>query len=179
MNEQLLKDWNVATGNLSWGVQRVFLETLYSVKDHDVHLVHGADYRDGKPCLVNAVASMLTTSSNGVSPLREFPKVVGLFDQINKQLQAEGVNSDDGFVSPLAAEILIRNFGNLKPEPDIDTSVVEASHGAVYIEPTDEEFAKDWLDSMKSPAPCDITANDEAEIERLASIRSFGSEPDF
>ena len=154
-----LKDWNTATGNLPWGVQRVFMQTLEAVKDESIHLVWGSDYRDGKPCLVNAVASMLTTSGGHGVPMNKFRDVVTAFDSLNHQLRQQGVNKD-GYVSSLAAEILIRNFGELKPEPDIDTSTVgELSHGA-YIEPTDEEMAQDFLNAMTAPAP--------EEIQRLA-----------
>jgi hypothetical protein len=154
-----LKDWNTATSNLPWGVQRVFMETLEAVKDEKIHLVWGRDYRDGKPCLVNAVASMLTTGGGHGVPMDKFRDVVAAFDSLNYQLRHQGVNAD-GYVSPLAAEILIRNFGELKPEPDIDTSTVgELSHGA-YIEPTDEEMAQDFLNAMTAPAP--------EEIQRLA-----------
>lgn len=155
MNAELLSKWSTATGNLKWGVQRVFLETLHAVKDNDTHLVWGADYRDGKPCLVNAVASMLTTSGGHGIPMAKFNEVVSLFDTINQELRKDGVNTD-GYVSPLAAEILIRNFGELKPEPAPET-LVEMSHGAVYVEPTDEELAQDWLNSMTAPGPEALT----------------------
>jgi hypothetical protein len=150
MDSMLLSNWGTATGNLSWGVQRVFLETLHAVKDGDIHLVHGSDYRDGKPCLVNAVASMLTTGGGAGIPSAHFGPVVSLFDQINDALLREGVNTD-GYVSPLAAEILIRNFGPLKPEPAPET-LAAISHGANYVEPSDEELASDWLKAMEAPS---------------------------
>lgn len=147
-----LKDWNTATANLPWGVQRVFLSTLESVKDEQIHLVWGKDYRDGKPCLVNAVASMLTTGGGHGIPMDKFRDVVTAFDSLNSQLRKQGVNTD-GYVSSLAAEILIRNFGELKPEPEVDTSTVgELSNGA-YIESTDEEMAQDFLNAMTAPGP--------------------------
>lgn len=152
--DKALKDWNTATGNLPYGVQRVFLDTLNLVKDEKIHLVWGADYRDSKPCLVNAVASMLTTGGGHGIPMRHYGKVVSQFDQINAELRTKGINTD-GYVSPLAAEILIRNFGELKPEPEVDTSVVEMSNGA-YVEPSDEEVMQDWLNSMKAPSKEEI-----------------------
>lgn len=149
--EQMLKEWNTATGNLPYGVQRVFMDTLNLVKEEKVHLVWGSDYRDGKPCLVNAVASMLTTGGGKGIPMQRFGEVVGKFDSINYELKRQGVNTD-GYVSPLAAEILIRNFGELKPEPDPSIPTAELSHGA-YIEPTDEEMAQDLLNAMTAPGP--------------------------
>jgi len=102
---------------------------------------------------------MLTHSDHGVSPAGMFGDVVAAFDSLNYTFKNQDVNKD-GYVSPLAAEILIRNFGDLKPEPDIDTSTVgELSNGA-YIEPTDEEMAQDLLNAMTAPAP--------QEIQRLA-----------
>ena len=164
-----LKDWNTATGNLPWGVQRVFLDALNSVKDEKIHLVWGRDYRNGKPCLVNAVASMLTTGGGHGIPSDKFGPVVQAFDGINAELRRQGVNTD-GYVSPLAAEILIRNFGDLKPEPDIDTSTVgELSHGA-YIEPSDEEMAQDWLNSMTAPGPEELeTLKESSDVARFAA----------
>lgn len=147
-----LKDWNKATGDLPYGVQRVFLDTLNLVKDEKLHLVWGQDYRDGKPCLVNAVATMLTTGGGHGVPVTHFAGVVGAFDAINRELRKQNINTN-GYVSSLAAEILIRNFGELKPVPDPATlTVAEASHGA-YVEPSDEEIAADFLAAMQAPAP--------------------------
>lgn len=165
-----LKDWNTATANLPWGVQRVFLDALNSVKDEQIHMVWGRDYRDGKPCLVNAVASMLTTSGGHGIPLNKFGPVVSAFDSLNFQLRQQGVNTD-AYVSPLAAEILIRNFGDLKPEPDVDTTTVgELSNGA-YIERSDEELAQDWLNSMQAPSRNEIKqlANEGNDVARFAA----------
>lgn len=170
--DQLLKEWNVATGNLPYGVQRVFLETLTEVKDEHVHLVWGADYRESKPCLVNAVANMLGATGgkggHGI-PTQKFPEVVRAFDAVNYELRNQGVNTN-GYVSSLAAEILIRNFGTLKPEPDPEYLVSELSHGR-YIEPTDEEMARDWFNAMKAPELDDIkkAADAGSDIARFAA----------
>lgn len=167
--DQLLKEWNIATSNLPYGVQRVFLDTLNLVKEEKIHLVHGADYRDGKPCLVNAVGAMLTTGGGNGIPSEYFGHVVGMFDRLNSAFLSQGVN-EDGYVSPLAAEIMIRNFGALKPEPDPETlTVAEESHGA-YVEPSDEEFARDFMEGMKAPAPEDIErlANEGNDVARFA-----------
>lgn len=145
--ESALAEWKSATTELPWGVQRVLLETLETVKDGDVHLVHGSNYRDGKPCLINAVAVMV--SKNAVSPMTFAPEVVANFDRINQYLREKGINDDSGYVSPLAAEILIRNFGALKPVPE-DAPKTET--GMVYIEKSDADFEA-WIDAMTAPGP--------------------------
>ena len=156
MEQSLLDGWRKATGDLPWGVQRAFVDALTLVKDEKIHLVHGANYRDGKPCLVNAVAQMVTKKDSGVSPTEFAPSVVRLFDRINSALEDDGVNDaageHAGYVSSLAAEILLRNFGPLK--------TVEAAEQAPpvkeekpYVERSDEDLAREWLASMNAPAP--------------------------
>lgn len=158
MNEALtsaLANWTTATADLNWGVQRVFYETLEACKDEKTHLVYGADYRDGKPCLLNTVAPMLTHSSSGITPSNFAPEVVRYFDQVNAFLADTGVNDTSGYVSPLAAEVLLRNFGELKPsEITVDTTP-DSSH-EVYIEPSDLDLARDLLEAMSAPAPGDV-----------------------
>lgn len=149
MND-LLAQWNKVTGDLKWGAQHVLHETLTAVAENGVHLVHGADYRDGKPCLINAAGSMLTSGGGHGVPSREFGPVVSLFDKINAALNDRGVNDDTGYVSPLAAEVLLRHFAPLKGNPGTPEATVPEP---AYIEPSDEEIAKSWLNAMSAPAP--------------------------
>lgn len=161
--------WTEATGQLKPGQQAVFLDFLNLVKDGQAHLVYGADYRDGKPCLVNGVATMLAHSS--VSPMQEFPFVVSAFDNLCARMEVEGLCEEGlkGYVSPLMAEFLIRNFGEVKAieltEPD---PVAEAESGP-YIEPSDAAMEA-FLSAMVAPSPEAIAdadnKSDEAEYAR-------------
>jgi hypothetical protein len=171
------RQWTEATAALDWGVQRVFHDTFKLVADGKTHLVWGADYRDGKPCLVNAVATMLSsTSGKGGTglPSAHFGQVVSLFDAINRDLQRQGVNDDSGYVSPFAAEILLQHFAPLKPVPEgenLTQAVNEAGANAelaegIYVEPSDEDFARDLLNGMKAPSPELIESNiDDPVVE--------------
>lgn len=178
--EQQLSDWKIATGNLPYGVQNVLMDTLGLVKDEKIHLVYGSNYRQGKPCLFNAVSSMIMENrSEGDTGLPstdfQFHQVVGAFDEVNRILREQGIN-ESGYVSPLAAEILIRNFGTVKGEPDPETlTVAEESHGR-YIEPSDEELAKDWLKSMEAPGPEEVKrlAEEGNDVARFANDYIFG-----
>ena len=159
-----LKSWNRATGEMSWGVQRVLKDALTLVKDGKVHMVYGADYRDGRPCLINAVRPML--AAHGESPSAFAPQVVRTFDAINSALVAKGINAQDttdtkfGYVSPLAAEVLLRNFGSTRPEPELKSEAWTAAINQAkdidekpFIEPSDATLAAQWLASMEAPAP--------------------------
>lgn len=146
--------WNKATGDLLPGQQAVFLDVLNLVSEGKAHLVWGADYRDGKPCLVNAVGQMLSTSGGHGIPMQQFGDVVSEFDRLNARMHEQGIN-ENGYVSPLAADILIRNFGEIKPMVVTEeTEVVEPVKP--YVEPTDEQFMSAWLDAMKAPAPSEV-----------------------
>src|SRR5699024_6923033 len=119
----------------------------------------GADYSNGSPCLVNAVGSMLTTGGGQGVPSTHFGPVVSLFDRINRELQYKGINKN-GTVSPLAAEILLQHFGELKPVPEKDvvdaTAEVIAGQLGVYREKSDEELAKEWAEAfVSSHTPCE------------------------
>jgi len=151
---QHLTQWRSATAELPWGAQRVLHETLTAVAENGIHLVHGADYRDGKPCLINAAGSMLTSSGGAGIPMQHYGRVVRLFDQINSALQEKGVNDASGYVSPLAAEILLRHYAPLKSAPSTEPAVVVAD--ATYVEPSDEALAAEWLTAMQAPAPSEL-----------------------
>jgi hypothetical protein len=174
----LYRQWTEATAELDWGVQRVFRDTFALVADGKAHLVWGSDYREGKPCLVNAVANMLssTEGKGGYGlPTIHFRRVVGLFDRLNAELQRQGVNDASGYVSELAADILLQHFAPPKPIPQDEQlafDVNEAMKGeafakAIYVEPSDEDIARDLLNAMSAPAPAELEneANDHPHVE--------------
>lgn len=151
--DSLLKSWKQATGDLPWGVQSAMHDAISLVAEEKVSLTFNANYAsDGTPCLVNSIAQMLTHKSDGISPTGSFPVVVSLWDQIHTELRNKGVNNDGTKVSPLAAEILLKNFGDLKEKPVSDAvseaMAMEAFGSGAYREPSDEEMARDWLNSL-------------------------------
>lgn len=165
------QNWHSATADLPWGVQTVMFDTLQAVADGQVRLVHGADYKDGSPCLVNAVANMTEAGGGKGVPSSKFSNLVGAFDHINRFLQGEGVNEDDGFVSPLAAEILLRNFGQLKNKP-VAAAVSEAVapvafETGVYKEPSDEELTRDWLNALSEDHVCPPEPTESVNADRV------------
>ncbi len=131
--------WTQATANLSWGAQAAMHDALSLVAEGKVTLAYGSDYVDGKPCLVNSVGQMLEVGGGNGIPSANFSQVVGEFDKINRDLFEKNVNTKYNFVSPLAAEILLANFGPLKGTP----------------EASDDEFAANWLEAIKSDAPAE------------------------
>ena len=151
--------WTQVTSELPWGVAKVFKDVLTLVSQEKAHLVHGADYRNGKPCLVNAVAQMTTAGGGAGIPMSTFGAVVSEFDRLNTRFQLEGVNDSTGYVSPLAAEILLTHFGEVKePEsaPDMFVRMVN-NLGDTYVEPTDAEMVA-ALQEMMAPTPEEIIA---------------------
>ncbi len=159
--------WTKATGDLKPGPQAVFLDVLNLVKDGQMHLVHGADYRDGKPCLVNAVGQMLTTGGGRGIPSEHFNQVVSAFDTLNAAFLKAGVNKD-GYVSELAADLLIRNFGEVKP-----MVVSDAPTDGHYVEPSDAAM-REFIADMVAPAPDVVATSDSPEAE---FARSFVENP--
>lgn len=158
-----LQAWKAATADLPAGVQSLCLDTLKLAAAEKVKLVHSTDVFEGTPCLFNAIRNM-TTQLNDV-PAAYQPEVVRLFDDLNNYLETMGVNTEPYKVSPLAAEILAHNFGELKPITMDDKARLELERASFiancspYFEPTDEELITDWLlsiedtdaDSTKSP----------------------------
>ena len=165
--------WTQATGDLLPGQQAVFLDVLNLVAEGKTHLVWGADYRDGKPCLVNAVGQMLTTGGGNSIPMQYFGNVVRQFDTLNSLMHDLGIN-EDGYVSPLAAEFLIRNFGEVKPIVRTEVAESVTPEGQPYIEPTDAEFMQSWLSAMAAPAPEDVAADPSPEAEY---VRAYVEHP--
>lgn len=165
--------WTKATGDLLPGQQRVFLDVLNLVSEGKAHLVYGADYRDGKPCLVNAVGQMLSVGGGAGVPSRNFGDVVGQFDTLNAAMLDRGINTD-GYVSPLAADFLIRNFGEVKPMT-MNAVVTKDEVATPYVEPSDEAMAR-ALAEMAAPAP-EALADDpspEADYVRTFVNRENG-----
>lgn len=150
----LYEKWTNATANLKPGVQHAFHDVLSLAKDEKVTLVWGADYTgDGGACLVNQAGAMLTTGGGHSIPSRFFGEVVGLFDKINRELMEKSVNTDH-HVSPLAAEVLLHHFAPLKEM--VITEVIEEE--GPFVEPTDEEIAGAWIQSLMSDAPEEFNA---------------------
>lgn len=166
MNDALTR-WTHATGSAPWGVQHVLRDTLQAVADEQVTLAYNADYRDGSPCLINAAATMLSSISGEGGqgkPSAHFGSIVSAFDRVNSMLEGRGVNTTPGFVSPLAAEILVANFGELKEKP-IQAAVseamaTEAFSNKVFVEPSDEDITRDWLNALAGN--CISEQHDEA-----------------
>lgn len=171
--QTLYTQWNEATAKLSWGVQRVFRDALTLVSEGKVHLAYGADYNDGSPCLVNSVAQMLTTGGGQGIPSANFGEVVSLFDRINRHLHGVNVNTENGRVSPLAADIMLRYFAPEREKP-IEVAVNEATQAeafanAVHVEPKDEDIARDWLNALQVEAAMEQDfASKEAEVKQDA-----------
>jgi hypothetical protein len=100
---------------------------------------------------------------NGI-PSQYFGALVGEFDRLNREFYSEGVNTDVSYLSPLAADILLQNFGTLKPQPvpteaPEPTTIDEAlpGHREIIPEASDEDFAASWLAAISvDNAPADV-----------------------
>jgi hypothetical protein len=150
LHQQYVENWTNSTANLPWGVQRLVHDALILASEGKIRLVHGIDYRDGKPCLFNAIRQMTTQLDD--TPVKYAPEVVTAFDDLNYALYKEGVNTEVNCVSEIAATFLVRNFGPLKPAPtneDLERQALAVASFAVnctpFIEPTDEEMIADWV----------------------------------
>jgi len=155
--------WTEATTNLNWGAQNVIHTALELAADGQVTIVYGADYYEGNACLVNTVGQMLEVGGGSGIPSQHFNDLVRNFDQLNGQLREQGVNTDYRNMSPLAAEILLQNFGELKPQPEITEpaeptdKVILPGHREIIPEASDEDLAKSWLEAIST----DAVAEDE------------------
>lgn len=152
MSDELREKWEVATGNLPYGVQRVFKDVLDLVAEgKKKDLVYGSDYTSKGACLVNASANMLTTGGGHGVPSASFGEVVSLFDQINHMLYQKDVNTEANLVSPLAAEILVMWFAPLKDSPiAFESPTDENVIPLPYMEPTDAEMEEAFLTLLQS-----------------------------
>lgn len=177
-----IKAWTQATSEIPWGVQRTLVDTLTLVGEEKIQLVHGADYRNGKPCLINAVAQMTTVGGGQGIPSANFGRLVGCFDRLNAQFVESKVNANDGYVSPLAAEILLKNFGPLKArtENKVDDATLKdlirkqaetAVMDAPYSEPTDAEMMSAWQDAISKPTTQAPELNEEFFASYTEAIR--------
>jgi hypothetical protein len=171
MDYQLRTQWEQATGELPYGVQRVFRDVLNLVAEgKKKDLVYGTDYTDKGACLVNASANMLTTGGGHGIPVRHFNEVVRLFDQINGMLEEKDVNTEPNKVSPLAAEILVMWFAPLRDVPEPKEEVpVENVISLPYDLPSDAEMEEAFL-TLLSARPVatpwdDVEALDETHEE--------------
>jgi hypothetical protein len=104
--------WTAATGSLTATQQRTVLDVLNLVASEDVNLVFGRDTIDGVPCLINAIGSMIKEVND--TPAAMFPGLVQAFDVRCRYIDEL---SNSGPVTPIMAEILIREFAALKPLP--------------------------------------------------------------
>lgn len=158
-----LKSWTSATANLPWGVQGLCHDALTLAANEKITLVHGADYRDGRPCLFNAIRQM--TEQLNQTPMSFAGDVVIAFDEVNRLLAIQKVNVEYNKVSPLAADILLRNFAPLKGAPTADEIArmdIEREsfmrNCTPYIEPTDEEVMTQWLLAIEGKDDSDAAA---------------------
>lgn len=139
--------WTKATEELSWGKQRTLFDTLTLVSEGKVKVIYGNDSFQGSPCLINAVGCMVKDASQ--SPSQNERVLVRAFDIVcRSEFERSGVIEEAPYLSPLGAEILIRNFAPLKPVPAL--GVAET---AKYKEPKDSEIQADLDKMMDTPAP--------------------------
>lgn len=162
--------WTDATAALPWGAQRALHDTLSLVSEEKVTLVHGADYKNGSPCLINAAATMLSKingEGGGGKPSSFFGDIVSEFDAINSHLVRVGVNKGDGYVSPMAADVLLAHFSPLRT-PEVSDQVTEATKteafaNVTYREPSDDEIMRDWLTALSTD---NCPTEEEQEFQR-------------
>lgn len=164
----LRNKWNQATSELPWGVQRVLYDTLNLVAEGKVTLVHGTDYSNGSPCLINAVGQMLTSGGGRGIPTQYFGNLVSLFDRINREFMSVPGHNTDSKVSPAVAEVLVHWFAPLKDEPipgtEDEAAAMEVFASQSYIEPSDADMMSDWLLAVSQEAP----TTDELRTEQRA-----------
>jgi hypothetical protein len=152
--DNLRAQWCKATGELPYGVQRTFKDVLDLVQEgKKKDLVYGADYTDQGACLVNASANMLVAGGGHGIPMANFHDVVSIFDQANHYFYQVGVNTDSNIVSPLAAEILLNWYADLKDVPNVVENF-ETENGHVipmpYIEASDEEMEEAFMTLLEN-----------------------------
>jgi len=158
-----LEKWTKATSEIPWGVQRALKETLQAVADEQVTLAWGTDYNNANPCLINAAATMLKAiggEGGHGKPGMFYSGIVLAFDEVNQELFNRGVNTHH-IVSPLAAEVLVANFAELRPEPEIPEAVTpDPVTNEPYLEVSDEQLTRDWLKALNEE--CEVESNVEA-----------------
>ena len=143
-----LVSWKRETSNIPPGVQHLIYDALQLVSSGDIKLAWGADVYKGTPCLLNAVSNMTTqmVEPGKKLPSHYTPEVVSLFDRINKtysHVLYPHENRTHGYVDPIAADMLIRHFGELK-EIEVTSTLADFKE----CEPTSNELQAelvDWL----------------------------------
>lgn len=165
--EALLTQWNKATGDLQWGVQRVFKDVLDLAAEGKTHLVHGADYYHNMPCLVNTVGGMLTSGGGAGVPMANFETVVSLFDKINREFENMNINTEVHMVSETAAETLSRYFAPVKDKPPVPLEM-DGPPNERYVEPTDEAMAEAMVNIFSADSHADFTVVPIIDNEELA-----------
>lgn len=174
MDKNLLLEWNAATANLPWGVQAVLHNAVELVAEDKITLVHSADYSNGSPCLINSVGQMLTVGGGQGIPSASFGPIVRLWDTINREFTSQNVNKDDHLVSPLAGEILLQHFADLKEKP-IEAAVNEAMAtesfaNNIYVEPKDEDVMREWVNSLEHDAVCEPALQEQAPTNENETV---------
>lgn len=159
-----LAEWQVATTALPRGVKRVLYDVLdLTAAEKMNNLIYGSDYSGSGTCLINAAGPLLTTGGGKGVPVTHYRRVVYLYDAINRQLFDLNVNTKYGYVSPLAAEILLQHFADMADVPDViipENELVTAD--SPYVEPSDEEMYTNWLTAIASEAPSEASNASEA-----------------
>lgn len=160
--DYLYYEWNQATAELPWGVQRAFHSVFEAARDNGTTLVYASDYSGGFPCLVNSVGTMLTAGGGHGIPSSNFGRVVSAFDKINRLLAEAGVNTEPGRVSPLAADIFLTHFAPLKDQPEMVAEVVVPDalgigNGAGAALYSDEELEQALNDMFKVDPPVEVS----------------------
>lgn len=145
--------WNKATSDLDWGAQNVIHTALELASEGKSSIVYGADYSGGGACLVNTVGQMLAVGGGSGIPSHHFGDMVSQFDRLNREFFSRGINTDSTRMSPLAAEILLHNFGTLKDQPlPSEPKMVPTNNREIIPEISDEDLAANWLSAISTDA---------------------------
>lgn len=155
MSEIDFGPWAKATGELSWGAQNVIHTALELAAEGKSNIVYGADYDGSGACLVNTVGQMLAVGGGSGIPSKHFGDMVSEFDRLNREFANRGINTETRRMSPMAAEILLHHFGELKPEPPMTNKQMEpnAKPGyEIYAEVDDAQLAEEWTMAVSQDA---------------------------
>jgi hypothetical protein len=105
--------WKYATEQLPAGVQHAISDALKLCAEGKIRLAYGANVHEGVPCLMNSVSNM-TTQQDSQSPSAYAGEVVYSFDAIAAAI-GKRIGKNSNFLHPVAAEFLLKHFGDLKP----------------------------------------------------------------
>lgn len=144
--------WRMATGNAKWGVQQAIKTSLELVADEQIKMCWNQDDYNGAPCLINSINQMLSHNADH-SPSGEYPHIVRAFDTVNHDLAGTRNINNDYFVDPIAAEILLRNMGEMKPVP-VESDPL----------PTPEEFLQWARERRETSDPQDSITEIASEV---------------